>query len=132
MAAPGEGVVIGDVGRSVYDRSAPGSSRYVGKAGLLGTFDPIRSDRSSLWSIRSGLHDRPMKTPTERSERIRRLRAHQCTTCRTPWALRVVDHPAGRVVLCVHCGTVRSSTWPELHAVGTSGQAHDATKDRGA
>lgn len=73
-----------------------------------------------------------MNTRALRSERLRRLRAHQCTTCQTPWALRVIDHPAGKVVLCVHCGTVRSSKRAELYAVGAGGHAHNSGTNRGA
>jgi RNase P subunit RPR2 len=39
-------------------------------------------------------------------QRRRRALAHQCLTCRRHWALRLVEHPAGNVVLCRHCGAV--------------------------
>lgn len=34
---------------------------------------------------------------------------HQCHACRRPWALQMFDHPAGPVVLCRYCFTVRAS-----------------------
>jgi len=37
----------------------------------------------------------------------RRALAHQCRACHRPWALRVIDHPAGKVVVCRFCSTVR-------------------------
>ncbi len=38
--------------------------------------------------------------------------AHQCPACHRNWALQVVDHPSGKVVLCRFCATVRA-TIPE-------------------
>jgi hypothetical protein len=35
--------------------------------------------------------------------------AHQCHACRRHWALRVVPHPAGSVVVCRYCRVVRAS-----------------------
>jgi hypothetical protein len=35
--------------------------------------------------------------------------AHQCHACRHHWALRVVPHPAGNVVVCRYCRVVRAS-----------------------
>jgi hypothetical protein len=35
--------------------------------------------------------------------------AHQCHACRRHWALRVVPHPAGGVVVCRYCRVVRAS-----------------------
>lgn len=47
-----------------------------------------------------------MSLPTARQQR-RRVLAHQCPECRRHWALRLVEHPAGSVVLCKHCQSVR-------------------------
>ena len=47
-----------------------------------------------------------MSLPTARQQRRRAL-AHQCPECRRHWALRLVEHPAGSVVLCKHCQSVR-------------------------
>ena len=47
-----------------------------------------------------------MSLPTARQQRRRAL-AHQCPQCRRHWALRLVEHPAGSVVLCKHCRSVR-------------------------
>jgi hypothetical protein len=38
----------------------------------------------------------------------RRALAHQCTSCGQYWAMEVVQHPSGTVVLCRHCGALRS------------------------
>jgi len=63
-----------------------------------------------------------MKTrDASQARRARRLRslAHQCPECRSLWALTVVVHPSGPVVLCRHCGHVRAQRPPErvLHLV---------------
>lgn len=47
-----------------------------------------------------------------RSRRLRSL-AHQCPQCRALWALTVVIHPSGPVVLCRECGHVRAQHEPE-------------------
>ncbi|HEX6874268.1 MAG TPA: hypothetical protein VF165_01295 [Nocardioidaceae bacterium] len=39
-----------------------------------------------------------------------RTLGHQCHACRRHWALRIVDHPAGRIVLCRFCSTVRATS----------------------
>jgi len=44
-----------------------------------------------------------------RTKRLKRALAHQCPTCRRPWALHLVDHPAGKVVLCRYCRAVRKA-----------------------
>jgi Zn ribbon nucleic-acid-binding protein len=72
-----------------------------------------------------------MDTPTSRADRLRRVRAHRCPTCRTPWSLRVVDHPAGRMVVCVACGSARSGAQAELHAVGSGRRDHVPPTDLG-
>ncbi|MGN6302740.1 MAG: hypothetical protein ACTHN8_16780 [Angustibacter sp.] len=48
-------------------------------------------------------------TPITRARRDARRRAGRrtCLTCETPDALRVVQHPSGHVVVCIHCGDVR-------------------------
>lgn len=50
-------------------------------------------------------------TPLSSARRAARVRAahRQCPTCGTPQALRVVHHPSGYVVVCVHCGDVHSA-----------------------
>lgn len=50
-----------------------------------------------------------MRAP--RSARQQRLRAlaHQCPACRRHWALRLVEHPAGNVIVCRFCGTPRNA-----------------------
>ncbi len=50
-------------------------------------------------------------TSASASRRAARLRAahRKCLTCGTPQSLRVVHHPSGYVVLCVHCGDVHSA-----------------------
>ena len=48
-----------------------------------------------------------MRPATERRLRRRAL-AHQCPSCRRHWALRLVEHPAGPVVVCRYCGEVRA------------------------
>ena len=47
-----------------------------------------------------------MSRPTVRQRRRRAL-AHQCPECRRHWALRLVEHPSGAVIICHHCGAVR-------------------------
>ena len=47
-----------------------------------------------------------MSLPTARQQRRRAL-AHQCPACRRHWALRLVEHPSGNVIVCRHCGSVR-------------------------
>ncbi len=49
-----------------------------------------------------------MTRPTLRQQRRRAL-AHQCPACRRHWALRLVEHPAGSVVVCRFCSAVRRS-----------------------
>ncbi|KQX62733.1 hypothetical protein [Angustibacter sp. Root456] len=48
-------------------------------------------------------------TPLSRARRDARRRAARrtCLTCGTAHALRVVNHPSGHVVVCIHCGDVR-------------------------
>ena len=47
---------------------------------------------------------------TRRSrETKRRALAHQCPACRRHWALRVVAHPSGSVVVCRYCGGARGA-----------------------
>jgi hypothetical protein len=48
-------------------------------------------------------------TPITRARRDSRRRADRrtCLTCGVPNALRVVNHPSGHVIVCVHCGDVR-------------------------
>ena len=50
-----------------------------------------------------------MNATTHRTKRRTRALAHQCPTCRRLWALQLVEHPAGAVVVCRHCSAVRSS-----------------------
>lgn len=33
--------------------------------------------------------------------------AHQCRSCRQPWALHMVQGPAGQLILCRYCGAPR-------------------------
>lgn len=39
----------------------------------------------------------------------RRALAHQCPTCRRHWALHVVDHAAGGIVVCRYCSALRTA-----------------------
>jgi hypothetical protein len=49
-------------------------------------------------------------TPTEiQARRASSALAHQCHACRKHWALQVVDHPSGKVILCRYCKAVRAS-----------------------
>jgi hypothetical protein len=41
-----------------------------------------------------------------------RALAHRCPTCRRDWALRLVEHPAGDVLLCRYCRAVRRVVVP--------------------
>jgi Zn ribbon nucleic-acid-binding protein len=43
----------------------------------------------------------------QRRARRRRLADRQCRTCGAVHSLQTVRHPAGRVVVCTHCGDVR-------------------------
>ena len=45
-----------------------------------------------------------------RTKRLKRALAHQCLNCRRAWALQLVEHPSGRVILCRYCGAIRQST----------------------
>lgn len=44
---------------------------------------------------------------TFRAKRRKRALAHQCPTCRRHWALQLVEHPSGKVLLCRYCSAVR-------------------------
>ena len=50
-----------------------------------------------------------MSATTYRPKPVTRALAHQCPSCRRNWALRLVEHPAGAVVICRYCSAVRSS-----------------------
>jgi hypothetical protein len=45
-----------------------------------------------------------------RGERRRRARVRQCATCGLPWAMQLIHHPSGIVIVCRHCGAVRRSS----------------------
>ena len=36
--------------------------------------------------------------------------AHQCHACRRHWALQMIEHPSGKVVLCRYCSTIRATS----------------------
>lgn len=44
-----------------------------------------------------------------RTKRLKRALAHQCPSCRRHWALQLVEHPSGKVVLCRYCRAIRHS-----------------------
>ncbi|MGZ4438483.1 MAG: hypothetical protein ACXVWU_04085 [Nocardioides sp.] len=46
---------------------------------------------------------------TSKAKRRKRALAHQCPTCRRHWALTLVEHPSGKVLLCRYCSTVRQT-----------------------
>ncbi|HLN75918.1 MAG TPA: hypothetical protein VK204_02660 [Nocardioidaceae bacterium] len=46
--------------------------------------------------------------------------AHQCHACRRHWALRIVDHPSGRIVLCRYCSAIRATSGTRRLAVAYS------------
>ena len=47
------------------------------------------------------------QTTTARTRRRNRALAHQCRSCRRLWALHLVEHPAGAVIVCRYCSAVR-------------------------
>lgn len=47
------------------------------------------------------------QTSTARARRRNRALAHQCQSCRRLWALHLVEHPAGAVIVCRYCSAVR-------------------------
>lgn len=64
-----------------------------------------------------------MSAPTSRQRRRRAL-AHQCPECRRHWALRLVEHPSGPVLVCRACSAVRrtglSTGTPQSSGPGAS------------
>jgi hypothetical protein len=34
--------------------------------------------------------------------------ANRCPACKKHWALSIIDHPSGKVVLCRYCSAVRA------------------------
>jgi len=50
-----------------------------------------------------------------RTKRLKRALAHQCPDCRRHWALQLVEHPSGKVVLCRYCGAIRQSIPSQLN-----------------
>ena len=61
-----------------------------------------------------------MTTPATRRRRARRPRVRRCLTCHSPEPMWVINHPSGRVAVCVTCGDVvhlDDGTRPELKVV---------------
>ena len=51
-----------------------------------------------------------MSTDTPLTRARAQALAHSCHACHKPWALRVVEHPSGRVVICRYCSAVKAKT----------------------
>lgn len=49
----------------------------------------------------------PTRTAGPGRPRRRAALAHQCWSCRQPWALHMVQGPAGQLILCRYCGAPR-------------------------
>ncbi|HET8560882.1 MAG TPA: hypothetical protein VFL69_10220 [Marmoricola sp.] len=47
--------------------------------------------------------------PVTRPDSARGALGHQCPSCRRNWALTLIEHPSGVVVLCRYCSAVRGT-----------------------
>ena len=73
-----------------------------------------------------------MDTPTSRAARLRRWSAPTgARPAGRPGPSGSSTTPAGRMVVCMHCGTARSGAQAELHAVGSGRRDHVPTTDLG-
>jgi hypothetical protein len=97
--------------------NAPRPRRSGGRA------DPIRSLLPGRERGRG--RDVPVSLATARRQRRRAL-AHQCAACGRLWALRLVEHPVGSVVVYRHCAVVRGVDAGPAPRGGTPGRPRAA------